>query len=51
MSRQSPAVRVPRRQFAKRVLRYPARIILAAIMSLAVTVAERRIRKALRAGQ
>lgn len=32
----------------KRVLRYPARLILSALMSLAVLVLERRLRKALR---
>jgi hypothetical protein len=34
----------------RRVLRYPARLILGALMSLAVVVAERRIRKALGSG-
>jgi hypothetical protein len=38
------------RQRVKRVLRYPARVILSAFMSLAVMVIERRIRKAFRAG-
>ena len=38
----------PRPRFAKRVLRYPAHVILSAGMSLAVMMAERRIRKALR---
>ena len=39
----------PQRPFPKRMLRYPARVILSAFMSLAVMVMERRIRKALRA--
>lgn len=38
----------PRRQFPKRILAYPAQVILSALMSLAVRVLERRIRNALR---
>jgi hypothetical protein len=34
----------------RRILGYPARAILGTLMSLAVVVAERRIRKALRSG-
>lgn len=40
----------PRGPMAKRVLGYPARVVLGALMSLAVTVLERRMRGALRAG-
>lgn len=32
----------------RRILRYPAQVTLSALMSLAVTALERRIRKALR---
>jgi hypothetical protein len=38
----------PRRPLPKRILRYPAQAILSALMSLAVTELERRLRKALR---
>ena len=34
----------------RRILGYPARVILGTLMSLAVVLAERRIRKALRSG-
>jgi hypothetical protein len=36
------------RQFPGRILRYPARALLGALMYFAVAVSERRIRKALR---
>ena len=36
------------RQFAGRILRYPARALLSALVYFAVVVSERRIRKALR---
>jgi hypothetical protein len=36
------------RQFAQRILAYAAQVILSTLMSLAVIVLERRIRKALR---
>jgi hypothetical protein len=45
-SRSAPAPRRPPRP--RRILRYPARVILSALMSLAVTALERRLRKALR---
>jgi hypothetical protein len=38
------------RRLAKRVLRYPARVILSTLMSLAVIVVERRIRRMIRSG-
>jgi len=38
------------RQRAKRILRYPARVILSTLMSLAVIVVERRIRRMIRSG-
>jgi hypothetical protein len=44
MPGQSQPSQAPRR----RILEYPARAILSTLMSLAVVVAERRIRKALR---
>jgi hypothetical protein len=39
---------MPGQQLRKRVLRYPARVILSGLMSLAVMVLERRLGKALR---
>ena len=38
----------PSQALRRRILAYPARAILGALMSVAVVVAERRIRKALR---
>lgn len=49
MSGHSPPAHAPQRQFLKRILSYPAHVTLSALMSLAVVVSERRIRKALRA--
>jgi hypothetical protein len=46
MPAPAPSAPVPRRPLRKRVLRHPARLILSTLMSLAVTVLERRIRKA-----
>ena len=43
-----PGQSQPGRALRRRSLAYPARAILGALMSLAVVVAERRIRKALR---
>jgi len=51
MPGDSPPAGAPRRPFAKRMLRYPAHVTLSVLMSLAVMMAERRIRKALRAGR
>lgn len=45
MSGRSPS---PQPSLPRRVLRYPARVILNALMSLAALVLERRLRKALR---
>ena len=38
----------PQRRFPKRIRAYPAQVILSALMSLAVMVLERRLRKAFR---
>jgi hypothetical protein len=46
MPGQSPPAQAPRQRF----FGYLARVILSTLMSLAVVVAERRIRKALRSG-
>ncbi len=48
MPGQSPSAGTQQRQFAGRILRYPAQALLSALMSLAVAMSERRIRKALR---
>jgi hypothetical protein len=48
MTAPNPSAPVPRRPVRQRVLRYPARLILSTLMSLAATVLERRVRKALR---
>ena len=44
MPGQSPPAGTQQRQFARRILRYPARALLSALMSLAVAMSERRIR-------
>jgi len=44
----APPAAAPRRQFPNRILAYPAQATLSALMSVAVVVLERRIRKALR---
>ena len=49
-SQSQPSQSQPSRALRRRILGYPARAILGALMSLAVVVAERRIRKALRGG-
>jgi hypothetical protein len=43
-----PGQSQPSQALRRRILGYPARAILGTLMSLAVVVAERRIRKALR---
>jgi hypothetical protein len=43
-----PGPSQPSQSLRRRILGYPARAILGTLMSLAVVVAERRIRKALR---
>ena len=43
-----PGQSQPSRALRRRILGYPARAILGTLMSLAVLVAERRIRRALR---
>jgi hypothetical protein len=48
MAGRSPSVPAPQRPLPRRILRYPAQLILSALMSLAVTVLERRLRKTLR---
>ena len=48
MPGQSPPAGTQQRLFAGRILRYPAQALLSALMSLAVAMSERRIRKALR---
>jgi len=48
MPGQSPPAGTQQRQFPGRILRYPARALLSALMYFAVAVSERRIRKALR---
>ncbi len=48
MTASNPSAPVPRRPLRRRILRYPARLILSTLMSLAVAVLERRARKALR---
>jgi hypothetical protein len=48
MAGRSPSATAPRRPIPRRILKYPARVILSALMSLAVTALERRLRKALR---
>jgi hypothetical protein len=48
MPGQGPPAHPPRRQFPRRILSYPAHMTLGALMSLAVVMAERRVRKALR---
>jgi hypothetical protein len=48
MTAPNPSAPVPRRPLLRRILRYPARLILSTLMSLAVAVLERRVRKALR---
>ncbi len=42
-----PPGQAPQRSFAARILGFPQRVTLSALMSLAVIVLERRIRKAL----
>jgi hypothetical protein len=48
MAGRSPSASASRRPLRKRILRHPAQAILSALMSLAVTELERRLRKALR---
>jgi hypothetical protein len=48
MAGRSPSAPVSRRPLPNRILEYPAQLILSAIMSLAVTAVERRLRKARR---
>jgi len=48
MAGHSPTAHASQRQFPARILSYTARAILGTLMSLAVAVLERRIRKALR---
>jgi len=48
MPGHAPPDRSPQRQFPRRILAYPAPVALGTLMSVAVVVLERRIRKALR---
>jgi ribose 1,5-bisphosphokinase PhnN len=48
MAGRSASAPASQRPLPRRILRYPARVILSALMSLAVTVLERRLRKRLR---
>jgi hypothetical protein len=48
MAGRSPSAPASQRPLPRRILRYPAQVILSALMSLAVTVLERRLRKTFR---